>query len=365
MPKALKTFASFQAARAVAALLVVFYHCFVIFDQPKYWNCSWNKYLIFGDSGVGFFFVLSGIVILNAHWADRGHPEALRTYVWKRFRRIYPIYWIVLAAVMIVFQSAPSFGTGVERKPSVIISSIFLVHIFENNTVLTVAWTLYHEMMFYVAFAFVIVHRVFGFILLGLWMCCSIYALVLPPADPVLSAYFSPLHLLFGFGMIAMLIVRSRTVPAPRLLLLLGTVGFIATGVCEDLAGAPLPMAIVWYGLTATLCALGLMELERTGKIAVPRIVAFLGNASYSIYLVHFPALSVIAKFTYPLWLRAKVPLIFPFTVLAVGSVALGVLVHLLIERPLLNLFSRPQIPIILANTGRRSRPYSLPLVPR
>jgi peptidoglycan/LPS O-acetylase OafA/YrhL len=29
MPKTLKT-----AARAVAALLVVFYHCFVIFDQP-------------------------------------------------------------------------------------------------------------------------------------------------------------------------------------------------------------------------------------------------------------------------------------------------------------------------------------------
>ena len=78
MPKTLKTFASFQAARAVAALLVVFYHCFVIFDQPKYWNYSWDKYLFFGDSGVEFFFVLSGIVILNAHWADRGHPEALR-----------------------------------------------------------------------------------------------------------------------------------------------------------------------------------------------------------------------------------------------------------------------------------------------
>jgi peptidoglycan/LPS O-acetylase OafA/YrhL len=34
MPKTLKTFTSFQAARAIAALLVVFYHCFVIFDQP-------------------------------------------------------------------------------------------------------------------------------------------------------------------------------------------------------------------------------------------------------------------------------------------------------------------------------------------
>lgn len=348
MPKTLKTFASLQAGRAVAALMVVLYHCCVILNEPKYWNHSWMKYLSFGHSGVEFFFVLSGIVILNAHWADQGHPEALKLYAWKRFRRIYPIYWLVLAFVLPVFQLLPSMGTGSERQPSVIFSSLILVHIFESVTILGVAWTLYHEIMFYTVFAFVILHRVLGFTLLAIWLSCSIYALVSPPVNPVLSVYISPLHLLFGFGMIAMLILRSRTVPAPHLLLLLGLTGFIATCVYESFKGDAVPMAIIYYGFAASLCALGLMELERSGKLAVSKTLIFLGDASYSIYLVHQPALSVLAKIIYPLDLRMRLPLIIPFLFMAAASVGLGVLVHLFIERPLLKLVRTTKKPLHL-----------------
>jgi peptidoglycan/LPS O-acetylase OafA/YrhL len=102
-------------------------------------------------------------------------------------------------------------------------------------------------------------------------------------------------------------------------------------------------MATIYYGFSATLCALGLMELERTGKLRVSQLLSFLGDASYSIYLVHQPAISLMAKFLYPLWLRMKVPLIVPFMLMAVGSVALGVLVHLFVERPLLRLVRTPK----------------------
>jgi exopolysaccharide production protein ExoZ len=336
MRKTLKTFASLQAGRAIAALMVVLYHCYIILELPKYWNHSWKKYLLCGHSGVEFFFVLSGIVILNAHWADRGHPEALKSYAWKRFRRIYPIYWLVLAAVLPIYYLIPTFGTGVERQPAVILSSFALVHIVNDSTVLPVAWTLYHEMMFYVVFAFIIVRRVPGLVLLGVWMSFSVYALVSPIANPLWSAYTSPLHLLFGFGMVVMLIVRGAKVPAPHVFLFLGAAGFIASCVHENLTAGAFPMAPICYGFTAALCALGLMELESSRRITVPQALSFLGDASYSIYLVHFPALSIMAKIIYPLWLRMKVPLILPFVLLAAGSVAVGVLVHLFVERPLL-----------------------------
>jgi peptidoglycan/LPS O-acetylase OafA/YrhL len=344
MPRIPKTFASLQAGRAIAALMVVLYHGYIILNERKYWNHSWKRYLSFGHSGVEFFFVLSGIVILNAHWAHQGHPERLKAYAWKRFRRIYPFYWLVLAFVLPVFQLIPSFGTAAERQPSLIISSITLVHISETTTILGVAWTLYHEMMFYFAFAFVIIHRVLGLTLLGLWMSCSVYALVSAPANPLLSVYTSPLHLLFGFGMAVMLIVRSKFVPAPHLLFFLGSAAFIATCAYDNLTAVFLPMVTVYYGLAATLCALGLMELERAGKLVVSKALVFLGDASYSIYLVHQPAISLIAKLLYPLWLRVKVPLIVPFMLMVVGSVALGVLIHLFVEQPLLRLVRTPEL---------------------
>ena len=343
MPKPIKTFASLQAGRAIAALMVVLYHACVILDEPKYWHHSWKQYLAFGHSGVEFFFVLSGIVILHAHWNDQGNPESLKLYAWKRFRRIYPIYWVILALVLTVYRFVPSLGTGAERQPTVTFSSIILIHVRENLTILGSAWTLYHEIMFYIIFGLIILNRRVGLTVLASWMSCSVYALLFPPVNPVLNVYTSPLHLLFAFGMIAVWVVRSRAIPVPGLVLLLGLSGFIATSVYESRIGRAVPMGVICYGAAATLCALGAMELERSGRLVVSKVLSFLGDASYSIYLVHQLALSVLAKLIYPLALRLRVPLIVPFLLLTAGSVGIGILVHIFAERPLLKAIPAPK----------------------
>jgi exopolysaccharide production protein ExoZ len=132
MPSTAKVYSSLQAGRAIAALMVVLFHCSAILGEAKYWHHSFDKYLVCGHRGVELFFVLSGIVILHAHRADMDNPGALAIYLRKRFVRIYPIYWIVLLFIVPVFLLFPSFGTGMERQPSVIVSSIILVHLFEK-----------------------------------------------------------------------------------------------------------------------------------------------------------------------------------------------------------------------------------------
>jgi peptidoglycan/LPS O-acetylase OafA/YrhL len=135
-------------------------------------------------------------------------------------------------------------------------------------------------------------------------MSCSIYALLSPPADPVLSVYTSPLHLLFAFGMIAML---DRALQGRCLLRTHSCcpwAGWVYCYVCLLRTWRPPsgPWRTISYGVSATLCALGLMELERSGELVVPQtLISFLGDASYSIYLVHQPALSLMAK----LWLSS------------------------------------------------------------
>jgi peptidoglycan/LPS O-acetylase OafA/YrhL len=320
--------------------MVVLYHCGGLAALPKYWNRAWGQYFIWGHSGVNFFFVLSGVVILYAHWNDVGRPAALATYAVKRIRRIYPLYWIVLAVIIPVYFLIPSFGAASERNPLVIFESVVLVHFRHSESVLSVGWTLYHEVMFYALFAIVILNRRLGTILLSLWMAASTYCLVWPPANSILEIYISPLHLLFGFGICVLLFVR-RTKASGMPFALIGAAGFIACCVGEGMAGNAAPYLNLLYGLFAALALGGCMLLEQQGSLAVPGILKSLGDASYSIYLVHFPVLSLLAKIMYRGCNRLRVPVVIPFLLLAIAGVAVGVAVHHFVEKPLLQLLGK------------------------
>jgi hypothetical protein len=87
-----------------------------------------------------------------------------------------------------------------ERDGWVILSSILLVHLGSLETIIHVAWNLFHEMMFYVLFSGVVLSRVFGYSLLGLWFGASALMLVIPFGGPFLQEYLSPHHLLFALG---------------------------------------------------------------------------------------------------------------------------------------------------------------------
>jgi peptidoglycan/LPS O-acetylase OafA/YrhL len=52
-------------------------------------------------------------VILFAHWKDQGKVDSFRSYAVRRLKRIYPVYWIVLAAAITAFQLKPMLGEGI------------------------------------------------------------------------------------------------------------------------------------------------------------------------------------------------------------------------------------------------------------
>lgn len=166
---------SIQACRGVAAMLVVLFHTNICFEHPKYWNGKpFGSVFDFGGAGVEFFFVLSGFIILHVHWFDLGRPQRVRRYLWKRFRRIYPIYWFVLLPLIPGYVLVHSWGYGFERDPLVIFSSIVLVPFGGELATLAVAWTLYHEVLFYAAFAVAILNVRVGSFLLLIWLAASL-----------------------------------------------------------------------------------------------------------------------------------------------------------------------------------------------
>jgi len=76
------------------------------------------------------------------------------------------------------------------------------------------------------------------------------------------------------------------------------------------------------YTVGSALVVAGLVQAERACRLPVPRGLGFLGDASYAIYLVHFPALSLLSKVAKLLHLEAVLPETVLFRLAAGGALA-------------------------------------------
>lgn len=316
---------SLQAGRAFAAILVVVHHVALL---------SHTFSFSAGRLGVEYFFVLSGVVILSAHWDDIGNPRALPSFLWKRFRRIYPIYWVVLLPQLLWILARPRQHDLYQRDPWVVLSSILLVHIHSSETTVTVAWTLFHEVLFYAAFGLLILNRRIGIRLMALWLAASFFCFDQP--HPYGAHFFSPLHLIFGFGMVAACILRRPQIPWPAPLLVSGFALFTWSCYLASVRFEITDSVRLLSGFGAALATLGLVEFERRGQLRVYAWLALLGDASYSIYLVHYPVLYAVAPRAAAVLPQHHIPLVPTAILLTLLSIAAGVVFHLLLERPLL-----------------------------
>lgn len=345
-----QTFQSLQLWRAVACLLVVFYHnSLSIFALDKYWGADPMHGLFnFGAAGVDMFFVLSGFIIFYIHKDDIGRPERLMAFIWKRFIRIYPIYWLILIPLTAVYFLKPSFGGGFETEPLVLLSSFSLMHAGTAHTVLPVAWTLFHEVLFYGAFGLLIWNPLLGGAAMAAWFAVSTSAMLLPAVAPDaqegLGMLFSPMHILFLMGMgSAWPRTASLSVfPRPWVDFIFGLVVFIGVGLEEDYVHQITPhLRMFLYGLSSVILLNSGIRLEGSGKLRVPRFLSLIGDASYSIYLVHFPLLSLLAKvLTRPI-LKEHLPILAAYVIMVGIAVVAGILTHLCLERSVMGWMRR------------------------
>jgi exopolysaccharide production protein ExoZ len=151
---------SIQGCRALAALLVVLHHLGAAVASPKYFGAAaFAVPFKSGDSGVEFFFVLSGFIITWVHFDDLGKPVLLLPYLRKRALRVYPTYWIVFTAVYLIAIASTALRFSVPHDLPTLLKCLTLLPQDAAVTggtgaqVLIVAWSLQYEICFYVLFA--------------------------------------------------------------------------------------------------------------------------------------------------------------------------------------------------------------------
>jgi len=304
-------------------------------DLPQYvGHIPLNDVFGFGHAGVDFFFVLSGFIIYYVHHDQVGGPDHLGSYVWKRATRIYPIYWVIMLTVIALNLVAGDAG---EMPFGYVAGSLALVP-QGRMPLLGVSWTLNHEVLFYALFAVAIVSRRIGFAVLVAWMVMTALRITLPDDhDWVVGFLLSPSHLEFVLGIGAAHLVLRGGVRSPVAVAVTGAAAFLLLGALEDAGIVPAygVEGRVLYGAASAILVLGLASAEQRRLIRIGPVPSFIGDASYSIYLVHTIIIGLVAHALASAGVIRFIPGWIAMLIVVSSAVAVASAVHLWIERPL------------------------------
>jgi peptidoglycan/LPS O-acetylase OafA/YrhL len=295
-----------------------------------------------GMHGIDLFFVISGFIIVHVHWGDLMRGIGWRRFLFSRITRIYVPYWPVLAALAVGYFSMSTLGgyaQGAAPDPITLLRSVLLWP--GTNGMLSPAWTLQHEVVFYLVATLALMRPSTGLPLFLLWQLYAIVAGLGASTDSeVAKLWMGPYEIEFAFGIACMLILRRFPVARyPRTILAAGTGAFLVialyTTYVRDFAPASFASTIS-YGLAAAVILIGAVYCERAGCLRVPQLFVCMGSASYSIYLVHYPLISILTKLLDRFGMIDFGSADLILLQLVVASLVAGWLYHVLVERPLI-----------------------------
>ncbi len=351
-----------QALRAVAALMVVWVHTIpahyaVPGGAPQFY---WHD---FGSCGVDIFFVISGFIVCLVAARATSAGQFLR----QRIIRVFPVYG-VLTSVLLAGALASGQAWGNHRiwwVPTVLLLPTFSYP--AHPPLLYLGWTLLFEMYFYLVLSMFLMwshRRVVRNTMV--FLCAMVLAgAVIGIKRPLLVVWMNPMILEFVFGCgIGVLYARcsgKRYVRAGQTVAVLGAVLLTATlragphaavQLTSVFAGEGCWQRVFLWGVPAALLVGGVVSWAPPLETRAGRLLVFLGNASYSIYLFTIPALW-IARYAWHMLGRPS-PL-GGALVDSLWAVSTGVLGNLLVERPLTVFFhsrfpsgQRPAFPVFV-----------------
>lgn len=298
-----------QGLRGAASLLVVLFH--TSGNSIDKLNKEFlGNIFFFGSAGVDVFFVLSGFIITYTSFGLLGNTANIGRFFYKRAVRIFPSYWIIISFFLLAQLVFPAFyRTHFSLTINNIAGSYLLVpgHQMVNG----VSWSLSYELFFYFLFAiaFIIRQKKWAFYLAGLYamaiitLCTTGYSL--DKAGVWTSLLLSPMNIEFFFGVLAAALIARLPQIVNLPFMITGILLLLAGSIYTDKLGINLHpvyyQRVLLFGIPSFFLIIGLVKFELSKNLEIHGIFLKLGEASYSIYLLHLPLLvafmKVIAKF--------------------------------------------------------------------
>jgi exopolysaccharide production protein ExoZ len=145
---------SMEGLRGFAVALVFFVHYSTLikrYAEPSGSELWWVTGIHeIGNSGVDLFFVLSGFLIYKA---SIHQPLKPAHYAYRRIERIYPTFIVVLTLYILLSLAVPEqskLPQGARLWPYLLENLFLLPGIFPIEPIITVAWSLSYEALYYI-----------------------------------------------------------------------------------------------------------------------------------------------------------------------------------------------------------------------
>lgn len=317
-----------QYLRGVAALSVVLFHVLAYYLPSK------GYYSFVFASGVDFFFVISGFIMVVT--TRKGFAPA--AFAWARFWRIVPYWWVMLFAYIAV---RTLLGSPWPQTDQIVQSALLIPHFNEGSgepvPILGPGWSLTSELVFYFLFGLTLAASVgrparhLG-LLFAAFSALVAMRLLAEPESAIGVRLTSPMFLEFLLGCAVAYYLEpiAGFVRRFRMTFLLG--GLVMLGVVNGVIYREGLPRVAVFGFPYMLILAGALLYEPEAKRAEFGFMRKLGDASYSLYLTHMLVLVVLdhAGFFSALPGPAAVPLAIAMTV------AVGLFAYAWIEKPLL-----------------------------
>ena len=311
--------APIQALRGIAALAVLLWHASVRVDPV-----TLAAFMQPGSvMGVDLFFLVSGFIMVHTTRDSDGSPRYVGEFLVKRALRIWPL-WLASLALLLIVQHDATWFTDAPRRIWLLRSLVFLptagaaadVPPIYGAPALSVGWTLNYEMYFYAFFGLSMLAGRWRWAAFSVWVFATV--LLLPMLGGKLhelaawSDFFdatrdygyavryldlvtNPLVLLFVAGALIGLAHHSRLPLLRHRSVALALIGLASAAVVAQFVTAFRPYhGVGQVGISLIPLLIAVSLATRSFELRVPGWLRWLGDVSFSLYLLHTIVLAVV-----------------------------------------------------------------------
>lgn len=303
-----------DGVRGMAIALVLLWHAiFMLLDTSVPVLRLIRQWTVTSRSGVDLFFVLSGFLITRILILNRSSPRFFRTFYIRRTARIFPLYYSVLALLLvgkILWPGLKVFHGSVSIQEYALFIQNYTApfRVDDGAPIMAVTWSLAVEEQFYILFpAFVrfvpLRANLPGYVCLGVFAIASREVLLsshgtiggvcaymwgVARLDSLLIGSILAWISTLWPGSFAALRRHTHRLLIPSLILLPALSPILQRDLNVRMAHWGYLLFGCIYGL---LIVHSLQPAQFLHSIFTHKILRYLGQRSYSLYLIHWPIL--------------------------------------------------------------------------
>ena len=341
-----------QLVRGIGALLVCLFH----FKGLLNTSTSHLGTTLFGNGaiGVSLFFIISGFIMVYTTRKSDGSALYVKNFMIKRLIRIIPLYYIMVLFWVFAYDTNLDYFS---KDFMTLVKTFCFVPIFDSPAgpaygmpPLKVGWSLNYELFFYLIIGISLFMKRFRWGMLfatfaGLIIMIPLFSrgfVSFHPSNnyhfgfPYLSLMTNPVMLYLVMGVALGLLydstfsIRSKWLQTGLLVLSIALFFLLYFKV--------LPFTGNFFALlfVCSFLFFGLLFFNKERGIKVPAVFVYLGNMSYSLYLIHPTVIIVLPRFLRLFGVVGELDRILRFFVLIAFTLVLSILSYEFIEKRLL-----------------------------